>query len=157
MKRYLLATALLVGITLLSACSFDDPLGATTRTQMRSSAQVRVAEAQAQAQIAVAAESGEAKVKTAQTWASVLPIALLIIALGVIGAIVVMYQGKIYLARAENPQPLPPALPPVVLDRLKDHAQNTGRQLYFQNGMYYLVDEYGKAVRALPRHLDLAD
>jgi len=157
MKRYLLATALFVGITLLSGCSFDDPFGATTRTQMRSSAQVQVAQAQANAQIAVAEESTEAKVKTAQTWAPIVPIALLIIVCGVIGAIIVTYQGKIHLARTENPLPMPPALPPVVLDKLKDHARNTGKQLYFQNGTYYLVDQTGKAIRALPRHLDLAD
>jgi len=153
MKRYLLATALLVAITLLTGCSFDDPFGATTRTQMRSSAQVRVAEAQAQAQISVAAESGEAKVKTAQIWAGTLPIALLIIAVGVIGAIIFIYQGKIYLARAENPQPLPPALPaPISLDKLKDHAKNTGQELYIEGGVYYLVDQFGKTTRALPRN-----
>ena len=152
MKRHLLATALFVGITLLSGCSFDDPFGATTRTQMRSSAQVQVAQAQANAQIVVAEESTEAKVKTAQTWAPVVPVALLIIVFGVIGAIVVMYQGKIYLARAENPQPMPPALPPVVLDRLKDHAYNTGKQIYLEDGVYYLVDQFGKTTRALPRY-----
>ena len=157
MKRYLLATTLFVGITLLSACSFDDPFGATTRTQMRSSAQVQVAQAQANAQIAVAEESTEAKVKTAQTWAPIVPVALLIIVCGVIGAIIVTYQGKIYLARTENPQPMPPALPPVVLDRLKDHAHNTGKQLYLDEGVYYLVDQFGKTVRALPRHFDPAD
>ena len=152
MKRHLLATALFVGITLLSGCSFDDPFGATTRTQMRSSAQVQVAQAQAQAQISVAQESTEAKVKTAQTWAPIVPIALLIIVCGVIGAIIVTYQGKIYLARSENPKPLPPALPPVVLDRLKDHARNTGKQIYLEDGVYYLVDQFGKTTRALPRY-----
>lgn len=151
MKLPLLAIVLLVATLLFSACSLDDPFGATTRAQIRSNAQVRIAEADAQAQIVVAQETSEAKVQTAQTWAATLPIALLIVVVGIIGAIIVTYQGKIYLARATNDD-IGPALPaPMPLDKLQDHANRTGQGLYIEDGVYYLVDNTGKMARALPR------
>lgn len=152
MKPIFCLTLLVAGALLFTGCAAPDPLGLTTRAQLRRDAQVQVAEAQAQAQIAVAAESARAQVKTAQTWAGVLPVALLIVVAGVIGAIIVLYQGKIYLARATVSASRPPALPTEYQTRIEEYAHKTRQEFIVIDNQYYLVDQKsGKRTRLLPK------
>ena len=63
MSRLLLwVTAAIVGLGLLTSCDISDPLGATTRQDIRSASAVRIAEVQAQAQIESAHAAAQARV-----------------------------------------------------------------------------------------------
>lgn len=137
----------------LSGCTLSDPLGATTRTQIRADGAVQIAEAQAQAQIESARYAAEAKEATARTWADTLPVVVLILVGGALAGILCYFRGRAYLLWVERG-----AYPPITRSpaahtrRLADYARQTGQQLEMVNGQYYLVDQQsGRRFKALPK------
>jgi hypothetical protein len=130
MNRLLLLIAGIFTISLLTSCALNDPLGATTRQQVRTDGAVRIAEAEAHAQIESARYAAEAQVDTARTWAASLPTVLLIVVGGVLAGIIFYFRGRAYLTQVERSASLSPTpLSAVQQAKLADYARQTGQQL----------------------------
>ena len=166
---------LVTAVYLLAGCSNGptDPLGTTSRTRLRTDASVSIAQADANARIAEAhaKEAADIAASNAQiiteqtkqngatartmTWATTLPIALLIVGAALVIALVVNWQGRIHFERLQiqRYQELaqPPQWPQLNAEQvalLRDHAQRTRQQLRVINGEYYLSDGQ-RTVKAL--------
>jgi hypothetical protein len=154
MKRYLaVLLASILCTAFLTSCALTDPLGATTRTQIRAAGAVQIAEAQAHAQIESARYAAEAQEATARTWADTLPVLLLILVGGALAGLICYFRGRVYLLWAERGcyPPTPLASTPHAR-RLADYARQTGQRLELVNGQYYLVDQQsGRRFKALPK------
>lgn len=161
-----------------------NPLGMTDRTRLRTDASVSVAQVDAQARIAQAQADANARIAQAQaqeaadiaqanaqviteqsrqngatartmTWATTLPIILLIIGVVLVVALVVNWQGRIHFERIQlqRYQELaqPPQWPQLNAEQvqlLRDHAAQTGKRVIVQDGQYYLTDGQ-RTVKAL--------
>lgn len=143
----------LVATLLLTNCNVHDPLGATTREQVRSEGAIRVAELESNAQMESARYAKESRIAVTQAWTQTLPTLLLIIVAGTLVGIILYFQGKAYLIQIERStgQPNSP-LASVVAQKLSTYTQQSGKQLDVVDGIYYLRDpESGKRWRALPK------
>jgi len=163
---------ILFGLWFLSGCSNGptDPLGATSRTRLRTDASVSIAQADANARIAQAhadeaariAESN-AKIITEQSkqngaterakaWAGMIPLALLIVGAAVVVALVVNWQGRIYYERTRQaPQLAQAQHGQLTVDQvrlLRDYARRTGQRVSVVDGEYCLSDGQ-RTVKAL--------
>ena len=164
---------ILFGLWFLSGCSNGptDPLGATSRTRLRTDASVSIAQADANARIAQAhadeaariAESN-AKIITEQSkqngataraglWAGMIPLALLIVGAVVVVGLVVNWQGRIWLERTRQAPQLAeaqqwPQLSADQLCLLQNYARRSGQRLIRQEDGYYL-DDGQRTVKAL--------
>lgn len=172
MKQLLLIVVLAY---ILAGCGNGptDPLGATSRTRLRTDASVSIAQADAQARIAQAqaqeaADIAQANAQiiteqsrqngaTARTfaWTTTLPIVLLIVGAVIVVALVVNWQGRIHFERIQTQRyqalAQPPQCPQLNAEQvalLRDHAQRTGQHLKVINGEYYLSDGQ-RTVKAL--------
>ena len=96
--------ALVLLLWLLFGVDWTNPLGATTREQLRTKAAVEIARVEAQAQVETAQVEAAAAVQTTTAWTSTLPVLLLIVVGGALAGIVLYFRGKAYLT-------LRPALP----------------------------------------------
>ena len=154
MKRCLIVwLANIVWATFLTSCTLSDPLGATTRTQIRADGAVQIAEAQAHAQIESARYAAEAQEVTVRTWADTLPIVVLILVGGALAGLLCYFRGRAYLLwAARGVYPPITRSPAEHTRRLADYARQTGQQLEMVNGQYYLVDQQsGRRFKALPK------
>lgn len=156
---------LVTAVYLLAGCSNGptDPLGATSRTHLRTEASVSIAQADANARIAEAQAKeaadiaqANAQVITEQTkqngqrartmaWTTTLPIILLIIGATLVIALVVNWQGRIWYQRTVQTGPTltthqAHALTADQMQLLQDYAAQTGKQLRVIDGEYYLSD-----------------
>lgn len=165
---------LVVAVGVLSGCNGPtDPLGATSRTRLRTDASVSIANADANARIAQAqadeaariAESNARIITTmtqetgatarASTWAGMIPLALLIVGAAVVVALVVNWQGRIWLERTRQAPQLVqrqawPTLSAEQVLMLYDHARRTGQRVIVdaEDGSYCLTDGQ-RTVKAL--------
>lgn len=166
---------LVTAVYLLAGCSNGptNPLGMTDRTRLRTDASVSIAQADANARIAEAQAKEAADIAQANaqiiteqtkqngqtartmTWATTLPIILLIVGAVIVVALVVNWQGRIHFERIQiqRYQALaqPPQWPQLNAEQvalLRGHAQRTGQQLRVINGEYYLNDGQ-RTVKAL--------
>lgn len=153
---------ILFGLWFLSGCSNGptDPLGATSRTRLRTDASVSIAQADANARIAQAHADEAARIvesnakiiteqskqngQTARTmaWATTLPIVMLIIAGAVVVGLVVNWQGRIFYARTRQAPQLARAqqLTADQVRLLEDYARRTGQLVIRQQDDYFLTD-----------------
>jgi hypothetical protein len=140
--RHLLTITLLT--LLLTGCT--NWLGMTTRTQIRADADVRIAQLQAEAEKAAAVQ----ETVRAGLWAGMVPMALGIVAAGVIVAILVWWQGRIWLERTKQAAHLttPPALATrgPSLRQLQSLAAQEGYELVIDGNTAYLIDSAGRRV-----------
>ena len=143
----------LIVTLLLSNCNAQDPLGMTTREQVRAEGVVRVAELEANAQIESARHQKESSIATTEAWTQTLPALLLILVGGVLVGIILYFQGKAYLIQVEQSSFQPNPLSTSTLQqKLSAYTQHTGQQLEIVDGIYYLIDPHsGKRWRALPK------
>ena len=134
-------------IFILAGCSINsNPMGATTREQLRADAQVEVAKAQERAAIGVAEAEASAIVAKHSVWADVLPTALVIIGAIVIGALWLNWRGRYALAALERTPPAivvqQPAIP--TLGQLHQLAERQGMTISVRGDIAYLVDANGE-------------
>lgn len=166
---------LVTAVYLLAGCSNGptDPLGATSRTRLRTDASVSIAQADANARIAEAQAkeaadiaASNAQIITEQTrqngatartyaWTTTFPIILLIVGAMIVVSLVINWQGRIHFERTRQQgyQVLaqPPQWPQLNAEQvalLRDYAVQTGQQLRVINGEYYLSDGQ-RTVKAL--------
>lgn len=166
---------LVTAVYLLAGCSNGptDPLGATSRTRLRTDASVSIAQADANARITEAhakeaadiaasnaqiiTEQSRQNGQTARTmaWATMFPIILLIVGAVIVVSLVINWQGRIHFERTRQQgyQALaqPPQWPQLNAEQvalLRDHAQCTGQHVIIRNGQYYLTDGQ-RTVKAL--------
>ena len=170
---------LLLAAWVVSGCNGPtDPLGATSRTRLRTDASVSIAQAdanarvaQAQAQEAAAIAQSNAQVITAQTeqngatartlaWVTTLPVLLVIIGAIIVGALLVNWHGRIHYERTRQGSwqqlaqpPAYPALTDAQLKLLYEYAATQGQKLTVVNGEYYLSDGQ-RTVKALLKKED---
>jgi hypothetical protein len=165
---------ILFGLWFLSGCSNGptDPLGATSRTRLRTDASVSIAQADANARIAQAHADEAARIAeanaliiteqskqngaTARTmaWATTLPIILLIVGGAVVVGLIVNWQGRIWLERTRQAPQLAeraqwPQLNADQVRMLQDYARRSGQRVRVVNGEYFLEDTSGRQVKAL--------
>lgn len=163
--RVLGVGVILFGLWFLSGCANGpiDPLGATSRTRLRTDASVSIAQADANARIAQAHADEAARIaesnakiiteqskqngQTARTmaWATTLPIILLIVGGAVVVGLIVNWQGRIWFERTRQAPQLAqgqawPALNADQVRMLHDHARRTGMRVLRQQDGYYLTD-----------------
>lgn len=165
---------LVVAVGMLAGCSNGptDPLGATSRTRLRTDASVSIAQADANARIAQAQAEQAARISEANAliiteqskqngamartmaWATTLPIILLIVGAAVVVALVVNWQGRIWLERTRQAPQLAqqaqqwPQLNADQLRLLQNYARRSGQRLIRQEDGYYL-DDGQRTVKAL--------
>ena len=151
------ATLLVLALTLfgllLVSCTGTDPLGMTTREQIRGDTAITIADMEAQAAVKQTALETAASQENAKVWASVLPSLALILVVGVILCMIIYYRGRAHLMQVAYLYPAPSALPDQTGEQLLQlYAASTSQSLVFNNGAYYLTDPAtGKTVRALPK------
>jgi hypothetical protein len=133
----------------------SDPAGMTTRTEIRARAYTEAARLEADAR---KYEASQQTIRTGIT-AAILPWVALIIMGGIVAAIVVWWQGKIWHTRTlighHPPPPVQPqnlAAQPPSLPDLMLLAQRQGYQIEIDGPTAYLVDNTGRRVgqRMLP-------
>ena len=136
---------LLFLVIFLAGCSIN-PMGATSREQIRSDAAVAIAQADKEARIAVAEAEASAIVAKHSVWADVLPTALVIIGAIVIGALWLNWRGRYALAALERTPPAivvqQPAIP--TLGQLHQLAERQGMTISVRGDIAYLVDANGE-------------
>jgi hypothetical protein len=146
MKIWRLFGFWLLLMIVLSGCI--DPLGATTRSRIRTQAALEVARFEAE----TARYSARQETVRTGLVVAVVPWILLIVAGGVIGALVVNWQGRIWYARTQamlassqrsTPTPRRPAVPPT-LAQLRRAAQQQGMQVIVQGNQAWLLDQQGR-------------
>lgn len=142
---------LILAVHFLAACNGPiDPLGATSRTRLRTDAAVSIAQADEAARIAesnakIITEQSKQNGATARTlaWASMIPFALMIVGVAVVLVIVVNWQGRIWYAKTIHAGPQPSqvrTLTATQVDLLQSYAVRTGKQLVYHDGEYFLTD-----------------
>lgn len=141
----------LLALLLVVSCQGNDPFGATTREQVRSEAAVAIAQIEADASIRQTAIEADAAKTTTLAWTQTVVVLALILTGGVLGGLIVYFQGKAYLVSVK---PSSPALldlcDPASL--LKHHAARSNLLLDRVGGNYLLTDPTtGKRIRVLPR------
>lgn len=144
----LLSVSVALGVVLYLALGcMSDPLGATTREQIRATTALQIAQTQASAQV-----------QTTAAWVGVLPVLVLIIVLGSLAGIVLYFRGKAHLAERSSSSP-PPLLEPTDYDgAIRRYAALTGKRVILHQGEYYLLDQAtGKTVLARPKLPALPD
>lgn len=148
---------LVVAVHFLAGCTAD-PLGATSRTQIRADAAVavaqadadskaRIAEANAKAIIGAEQEKARAKIATNQAWAATVPVALVVIFGGLVVLLVVNWQGRIWYKYAERGTPMLDAKQRVLLT---GYAQEHGMKIKVVDQTIYLTNGQ-KTIKALPK------
>lgn len=135
----------------LTGCAAD-PFGATERSTIQANARIAVAQADSSARVAVAQAHANAASVAAiqetvrtQTWAAVLPIALILLGVAVVAAIIAWWAGRtrytVAVAHATGYAPDPTYLPS---PRYKSARALTGAPAHKA-----LVDEYAHTTGAL--------
>lgn len=158
MTKRLFVLILLV-MTVLSGCQVAtiDPLGMTERETIRVGAAVRAAEIEADAQRRAAEAQADAQKHVANQetiqasmWASMVPVALLIVGVTVVVALVVNWQGRIWYERTTRATPAPytqqMAAPAINAAELRALAKRQGYRIEADEAFAYLVDQRGKRV-----------
>lgn len=130
-------------VIFLTGCSISsNPLGTTSREQIRANAAVAIAEADERARIAEAEYEAEAIIAKHSVWADVVPTALVIIGAIVIGSFWLNWRGRYALKALELTPPVvqmsQPALPTV--GELRRLATSQGYSLQVQDNVAYLMD-----------------
>ena len=146
------ALIVLPALVLVASCQGNDPFGVTTREQVRSEAAVAIAQIGATAAIQQTALESEATKTTTRAWTQTVVVLALIVTGGVLGGLIVYFQGKAYLVRVMRaPSPaLPDSYDPVTL--LNRHAARSNLLLERAGDSYLLTDPVtGKRVRVLPK------
>jgi hypothetical protein len=152
MRLYLMLTwsvvIFLIVTVALTGCA-GDPLGATTRTDIRARAAVDIAEAQRDAQIGVADAQAAGAIGVARAWSSILPTIVFLIGLTAVVLLVINWRGRLAMERERRrPASLPGTgrtrLPD--LQRLQLEAKRQGMTVTVVDGMAYLVDAGGRVV-----------
>ena len=143
--------AVALSVLLIASCQGNDPLGATTREQVRSQAAVTIADIEARAAVEQTALETEAAKSTARTWAQTLPTVALIVVGGVLVGMILYFRWRTHLMRVSMvaPEPLPYYDDQVMA--LRSYAERTNQVLERHGTTYVLVDPTGKRVRALPK------
>ncbi len=127
----------------LSGCA--DPLGATTRSRIHTGAALEMARLEAE----TARYSATQETVRTGLVVAVVPWALLILVGGVIGALVVNWQGRIWFARTQAMLAAPQRSTPVrsvgapTLAQLQRAAQRQGMSVVVQDGQAWLLDKQG--------------
>lgn len=125
-------------VFILAGCSIN-PMGATTREQLRADAQVEVARSQERAAIAVAEAEASAIIAKHSIWADALPTALVIIVGGAAFMLWLNWRGRYTLAALERPQERTVSQQPT-LGQLHRLAQRQGYTLRIDGDVAYLMD-----------------
>ena len=144
---------LLFLIIFLAGCAVD-PLGATTRTDIRArtaveiervrkDAAIGVAAAERDAAIGVADAQAAGDIDTARAWSGILPTIVFLVGLTAVVLLVVNWRGRIALEReSKRTASLPVArrreLP--TLHRLQLAAKRQGMDVTITDGVAYLMD-----------------
>lgn len=125
-------------IVILAGCGID-PMGRTTREQIRADSAVAIAQADERARIAVAEAEASATIAKHSVWADVLPTALVIIGFIAIGALWLNWRGRYAMAALERPQQ-PTVAPQPTLGQLYRLAERQGYTLRIEGDVAYLMD-----------------
>ena len=131
----------------LTGCLYD-PMGATTRAQIRARADVEVAQANRDAAIGVA----QADASKSHAWAMSAPFLTAIVMGGLVILAIVYWQGRIHLERTKQGAPPIAALPALprkqlpTLAQLRLLAEQQGMSVEVQGNTAYLLNEYNQIV-----------
>lgn len=176
MGRILVTLMLIGGLLWSFSYLTSDPFGATTRTTIETQAAVEIAQNQAQAAVQVAEWQAQAQIESAQaaaeadkvaaqeqrrsseTWATILPVLLVIVAKTGALWIILTYQGRVFLAlvqqRVNGGRPAPVSGLDALFRRtesrqyaltaeeqLARYAEAHNQRVLKRDGSYLLVDK----------------